>query len=272
MAYNPKHWVCGETVTADDMNRIENGIRDAEEACCLPELEEASEGMVLTVVDGHWQAEALPVTPSELPAVTSDDDGMVLTVVDGQWEKAEPSGGDCGFEIGSIYVSSTNTNPSSTLGGTWTLVDKAFAPRWITDAVTFNASVASNGDGVVMLRDHAIEMRLNWKNVTALSDNDETICTIDFSKIGISDGSALHIVHPVGYNDGCHAIGMFESTGFGTSGATSGTIKSVDWVTRESTYPATTGESAYLQFVTEVVNTTGVMDSFCDKFYWKRTA
>lgn len=29
MAYEPKTWECGETITADDLNHIENGIADA---------------------------------------------------------------------------------------------------------------------------------------------------------------------------------------------------------------------------------------------------
>lgn len=29
MAYEPKEWVCGDTITADDLNRMEQGIQDA---------------------------------------------------------------------------------------------------------------------------------------------------------------------------------------------------------------------------------------------------
>ena len=29
MAYEPKEWVCGDTITADDLNRIEDGVADA---------------------------------------------------------------------------------------------------------------------------------------------------------------------------------------------------------------------------------------------------
>lgn len=56
MAYTPKTWECNETITAEDLNHMEQGIAESE----------------------------------ELPAVTSEDNGKVLTVVNGQWEKAEP--------------------------------------------------------------------------------------------------------------------------------------------------------------------------------------
>ena len=30
MAYTPKQWTCGETITAEDLNHLENGVAD----CC----------------------------------------------------------------------------------------------------------------------------------------------------------------------------------------------------------------------------------------------
>ena len=32
MAYEPKTWECGETITADDLNRIEEGVADANDS------------------------------------------------------------------------------------------------------------------------------------------------------------------------------------------------------------------------------------------------
>lgn len=60
MAYTPKTWVCGETITDAGLNNIEEGIQ-----------------------------EALAGGGSSLPEVTSADDDKVLTVVDGKWEKAD---------------------------------------------------------------------------------------------------------------------------------------------------------------------------------------
>lgn len=58
MSYEPTVWQSGDIVTAEKLNKIENGI-----------------------VSGG------------LPSVTSTDNGDVLTVVEGAWAKAAPSGG-----------------------------------------------------------------------------------------------------------------------------------------------------------------------------------
>ena len=33
MAYEPKTWVCGETITADGLNNLEEGVQEALECC-----------------------------------------------------------------------------------------------------------------------------------------------------------------------------------------------------------------------------------------------
>lgn len=62
MAYTPKTWVCGETITADGLNNIEEGVQEALECC---------------------------ESGGSLPTVTTDDDDKVLAVVNGEWDKAE---------------------------------------------------------------------------------------------------------------------------------------------------------------------------------------
>lgn len=52
MAYEPKEWACGEVVTADALNHIEQGIAEANE---LPSVTSADNGKVLGVDGGEYK-------------------------------------------------------------------------------------------------------------------------------------------------------------------------------------------------------------------------
>lgn len=117
MAYTPKTWTCGETITDTGLNNIEEGIQEALDCCGggLPDVTAADNGDVLTVVNGQWN-KAEPSCDCELPDVTAADNGDVLTVVNGQWDKAEPSGGDSGYECTSTDTTLTEETVTTTAG------------------------------------------------------------------------------------------------------------------------------------------------------------
>lgn len=54
MAYTPKTWVCGESITDGGLNNMEEGIQEALDSA-LPEVTDADDGKILTVVDGEWK-------------------------------------------------------------------------------------------------------------------------------------------------------------------------------------------------------------------------
>lgn len=61
MAYEPKTWECGEVVTADALNKIEQGIADANE---LPSPLPADAGTVVTVMQNGKYGLRTPSEPT----------------------------------------------------------------------------------------------------------------------------------------------------------------------------------------------------------------
>lgn len=170
------------------------------------------------------------------------------------------------YPVNSCYVTGTNTNPASILGrGTWTLIDKSFKYSWITSGFSFNTSVTTNGAFAAITHGHTVEFRLTWKNKVALSDSTTTIGTLTRSSVGLSAG---HVVYPVGYCDGCNAVGLFTIN----LAEERSVLSSYDWVTKATSYPSTTGESCDLSFVFVTQDISSMADGFCDHFVWKRTA
>ena len=77
MAYSKTTWQTGDTVTAELLNHMEDGIASAD-AKELPAVTSSDNGKVLQVSNGAWSKQ----TPSSggLPSYTSDDNEKVLTV------------------------------------------------------------------------------------------------------------------------------------------------------------------------------------------------
>lgn len=77
MAYSPKTWVCGETITADGLNNIEEGIQDALDCCedkgfeCTESQETVFEGSLTTASMGQmYGATFTPTEPIEGDSIT----------------------------------------------------------------------------------------------------------------------------------------------------------------------------------------------------------
>ena len=117
---------------------------------------------------------------------------------------------------------------------------------------------------VAVLSGRTIELRWRWYNKVALSDTATTIGTLDKSKIGLT-GS--HDVYPIAYCDGLNAIGMRQLT----TGSDTANFNIVDWVTRATEYPSTTGSECRCSYTLTIQTPSAMIDSFCDKFYWRRT-
>lgn len=167
-------------------------------------------------------------------------------------------------------ITSTNTSPASTVGGSWTLVDKSFEDTYITLDSTYwtkPAESALNSTIInashVMLADHTISIRLNIKPSVALSDTETYLGKLNFPSCGIS--ALKHaIMYNVAISEGGNCTVCYRLD-------TDGTVSVWDVLNVSGEHSMASGSSFYIH-VTQPVHHEEMLDDFCDKFYWKRTA
>lgn len=166
------------------------------------------------------------------------------------------------YPVGSVVCMSTNKNPSSIYGGTWTLIDKGFKAYSVYTPSIFTAGTNVVADTVYLSRGaNTIRIRLSMVVNSALSDTGMSLGTLNWSAVGVT-GLHAGIIEQLAYRDGANGgivYSIFHE---------SGEIQQVDVF--DST-PLASGSTFYLDF-TFVSDYTRMLDSVCDKFYWKRTA
>lgn len=166
------------------------------------------------------------------------------------------------YPVGSVYCCSTNTNPASKFGGTWQLIDKGFKSYSVYTPSMFTAGTNVVADTVYLSRGaNTIRIRLSVVVNSALSDTGMSLGTLNWDVVGIT-GLHAGIIEQLAYRDGANG-GIVYSV-FHESGE----IQQVDVF---DLTPLPSGSTFYLDF-TFVVGYDRMLDSVCDKFYWKRTA
>lgn len=170
--------------------------------------------------------------------------------------------------IGSIITTSTNTDPAEAVGGgTWELVDKDAKDDWIqipTTAWTPSAAeinIYSTNLSYVKLSQHMAHFRLFFSTTADLSDTEIELGKLDVSACGLV-GIPYGILSDIAISDGGACTICWKLT-------TDGTISVVDILNVDGTHLMPSGHTFYLNF-TYLLKGTELLDSFCDKFYWKR--
>lgn len=167
--------------------------------------------------------------------------------------------------IGSIYISATNTDPSSTFGGTWELVDKEFKPLLNNTNSYFTATDnVELMDAYVMRTGHNIKMRVSFYNKVELGDSTVNIGTVDYTALGCSGGISFGLYYLIGASDGGSGVIEFQLNW------NTGALNSVDVITKTNT-TIPVDSSCYVLLDILLVPDL-IDDSACDKFYWKRVS
>lgn len=169
------------------------------------------------------------------------------------------------YPVGSVYITSENASPASTLGvGTWTLIDKEFASLYSnsTNGTSyFTASENVIDGGTYFIRGgNSILVRQKVTIDVGLDDNDFEVGYFNWENIGVTD-IAFDLVEQMSISDG--ANGGFVYNVASADGKV--TIKDI------FDAPSTSGKVFYLEFVV-VVPYTRMVDRACNRFYWKRTS
>ena len=165
--------------------------------------------------------------------------------------------------VGSIFITSTNTDPSATLGGTWTLFNKGFTSYAGENSEFVTAE--SNVSGVtcsVIRNDSTLRVRLGCTLGFNVTDTSTKIAKLNWDKIGINAISYALYSYPVGCDAG-DAILLCQVLN------ESGEV-SINDAIGPNRGNATKDATIYIDF-TVPIRYSQMIDSFCNRFYWKRT-
>lgn len=171
--------------------------------------------------------------------------------------------------VGSIITTGANENPGSKLGGTWELVDKTFGHQYITLNSAYwtgtNASIYPSATAAsVILTDHMFTLKLAMQvNITVNNDNTVALGALNIESCGIKK-LPQHIMYaPAVSDEGNCTVAYYVGT--------DGQIELYETINIDGTHSMASGSVFYV-YLTQPIPYEDMLDDFCDKFYWKRTA
>lgn len=227
----------------------------------------------------------LDITASQIQSTTNMilSGDTVTTWSDDKYPSAKAAF-DNAHPIGSIIITNTNTNPAAAindtrawLGGTWELVDKEYkaavgANVYWTPAMN-GSTPSAEATGFVTRTDHLIHLysQITTKIAISTASTSYTLGSFDHDMIGGAPNTPISF----GYSDSnfTNAVYTKHSTtescmvryGFSWDGG----FTVYEIFNTDKQLPA----NALIYLNTSIKMSPEYMgDSFCDKFYWKRTA
>ena len=166
------------------------------------------------------------------------------------------------YPINSVVITSTNENPSTKFGGTWELVDKEFKSSAGNSTTFFTANSNATTKSCLLIRaGHTLRIRLNFTNKVEITDSGATIGEFNYDLIGITRTN-IGFSSMVGGTDNGNCVFIYDinhSTGSTFIGDVAGNDS------------LATNSNCFIDF-TIPIQQEYMIDSFCDKFYWKRVA
>lgn len=173
------------------------------------------------------------------------------------------------YPVGSIYINDNRDSPADLFGGTWTLVKKEFIE--LSKSYTFGSSGCpftktsnvTSGTIYVVRSGQSLHIRFDINAAVALGDTAVSLGTLNWSALGITSPFAS-VIGNLGYGDEANAACFITIT-------TDGAMKVGDVLPKTDGGTIAAGNTIYFPFEV-VIDSTNMVSSHCDKFYWKRTA
>lgn len=176
------------------------------------------------------------------------------------------------YRVGDVIITSANTNPSGTFGGTWTLIDKEFTPfaqkYSTTDGIVFNSSyVSRSGERTcsVQRSGHSLRLRGIWRSSRALTDDSVDVWKIPQKLLGIS--TLTYGSEGIAASDGDNLLAYVSYSW--KSDTLTMTSNDVAVMTK---YDTPHLGNLWISDYTLEIALADMLDSACNKFYWKKTA
>lgn len=106
------------------------------------------------------------------------------------------------YPIGSVYITSTNTNPSAKLGGTWELVDKEFTVYKNGEEGVQKTTNVNSITVVVIRQGHSVFIRASYIPSVNLTDATIELFAFKQSTFGLKKLDAYYARYFLGQTDG----------------------------------------------------------------------
>lgn len=174
----------------------------------------------------------------------------------------------CSYGIGDVICTSTNENPATRFGGKWTLIDKEFTSLYYKYGEDKVGNYITDGEAAtctevcVIRSGHSIFLRLYFTTTAELADSTLVLGTLNLPALGLNSLSYTG-TGGVYAADGGNSIVMANVTD-------TGIVQSVDVINKNGGNLAI-GSTPRIH-IDRTVLASQMIDSFCNKFYWKRTA
>lgn len=176
-------------------------------------------------------------------------------------------------KVGEVVCMSTNTAPN--YPGTWTLIDKEFTPQYIdkTTSVSINTTIVTSlGYLIMKYSGHTIQIIINkLKNKVTLngSGDGQELFTLTPADFGVT-AFGSYATDFIGIDSGSSAIFNFRISPDGVVSCTH-VFKLVSGSYPAKSISANTTLGRFEATVT-INSPSQMVNSYCNKFYFKRTA